>query len=437
MSQRVLFFFPHNLFVSQTGAHQRGLEMLAAMAELGYKICLFSSVVSTDASWQGYSSGPLKGRACEKLILHEPTLLEAAYLWAGKTAYHILKRWSRKVAGGIEARSLALSALCPESMRREFREAIASFDPDIIFMNYAWWDGLLDHAQKDRERLTVVDTIDLVSVSVQLRSALEQAMPRGIVSPEHIAPEILREDFFDSLRDPGERLQIECNVYEQYDVSIAISKAEGEIIRQKTRKTQVVTIPMTRTPVYVANSYSGPALFAAGMNPFNVHGYAYFVSRVLPLLRTSAPDFVLEVTGTVCGRLAPAENVRLRGMVDRLDQVYAQAPFLVNPVYGGTGQQVKIVDAMAHGVPVIALDRAAEGSPIRHGENGLVAKDAREFADCVATLWGDRALCRRLGTNARATIADECSPLRLKNALETVFQRRSQPQSSTAGTTPP
>ena len=425
MSQRVLYFFPHNLFASQTGAHQRGLEMLAAMADLGCEVSLFSSVVSSDTSWHEFTSGPLAGRGCRELILHRPTPWEAAYMWAGKNAYHTLKRWNGRAASMIEARSITVSALCSESMRQGFRDAIEKIDPDVIFMNYAWWDGLLDHA-KERGRLRVVDTIDLISVAVQLRAALEAAIPVGVLQPEKIDHEVLREDFFDGLREPGERLQVECGIYDQYDVSIAISKTEAEIIRQKTCKTRVVTIPMTRASVPIANSYRGAALFAAGLNPFNVHGYAYFVSRVLPILRTRVPDFLLEVTGKVCQRLAPVDNVRLRGMVDRLDQVYAEAPFLVNPVYGGTGQQVKIVDAMAHGVPVIALDRAAEGSPIRHGENGLIARDAREFAEYVVMLWSDRDLCRRLGSQARATIAEECSPLQLRQALHGVLQTGSR-----------
>jgi glycosyltransferase involved in cell wall biosynthesis len=72
---------------------------------------------------------------------------------------------------------------------------------------------------------------------------------------------------------------------------------------------------------------------------------------------------------------------------------------------------------MAHGVPVIAARGGAEGSPIRHGENGFVVTTAEEFVEYVALLWSDRALCRKLGTAARETIREEFSAARLVEGL--------------------
>ncbi|HZQ06555.1 MAG TPA: glycosyltransferase, partial [Anaerolineae bacterium] len=77
----------------------------------------------------------------------------------------------------------------------------------------------------------------------------------------------------------------------------------------------------------------------------------------------------------------------------------------------------KILEAMAHGIPVIAMRAAADGSPIRHEENGLIADNAAEFAAYVVRLWNDRGLCRRFGKAARATIAHEYSQARLRQDL--------------------
>jgi glycosyltransferase involved in cell wall biosynthesis len=76
---------------------------------------------------------------------------------------------------------------------------------------------------------------------------------------------------------------------------------------------------------------------------------------------------------------------------------------------------------MAHGVPVIATQAAAEGSHIRHGENGLIARDANEFAGRVAELWQDRTLCQRLGETARETIAAEFSDKQLQTGIAQVL----------------
>ena len=53
----------------------------------------------------------------------------------------------------------------------------------------------------------------------------------------------------------------------------------------------------------------------------------------------------------------PAESVTLRGFVNDLDPLLASARFAICPVFGGTGQQIKIVEAIARGLPVVALRR--------------------------------------------------------------------------------
>jgi glycosyltransferase involved in cell wall biosynthesis len=181
---------------------------------------------------------------------------------------------------------------------------------------------------------------------------------------------------------------------------------------------------MTEAVAPVVNSYDGPSLLPVGNNPFNVQGYVYFVRRVLPSVRARCPDFVLRVTGPCCHRLSPVEGVDLAGFVPDLAAALARARFLVCPVFGGTGQQIKIIEAMAHGVPVVALEAAAQSSPMRHGVNGLVARDAEEFAEHVCRLWTDRALCRQLGAAARETVARECSRERLVEQLSQLLLRK-------------
>jgi glycosyltransferase involved in cell wall biosynthesis len=105
-----------------------------------------------------------------------------------------------------------------------------------------------------------------------------------------------------------------------------------------------------------------------------------------------------------------------------MEPLYNSARFLVCPVFGGTGQQVKVVEAMAHGVPAVALRVAADRSPIQHEVNGMIANNAEEFAEHVLRLWKDPKLCAQLGDAARKTVAQEFSPTRLVEALSMMVQ---------------
>jgi hypothetical protein len=90
-------------------------------------------------------------------------------------------------------------------------------------------------------------------------------------------------------------LQLECDIYNRYDVTIAICGKEADVMNPRTQNTRIVTIPTTRSPVMSANAYSRSPWFSAGGNPFNVHGHYYFCSARLPQVRASIPEFLLNV----------------------------------------------------------------------------------------------------------------------------------------------
>ncbi|HEY9703429.1 MAG TPA: glycosyltransferase, partial [Allocoleopsis sp.] len=116
-------------------------------------------------------------------------------------------------------------------------------------------------------------------------------------------------------------------------------------------------------------------------------------------------------------------GVELSGFVPDLTPVYTHSSFAICPLIGGTGQQVKIVEAMAHGLPVIALINVADSSPIQHGVNGFIANNAQEFAQYCLQLWQDRKLCQTMGIAARKTIYEQFSPQVIKDKLAPIVQQ--------------
>lgn len=396
MSGKACCFFPHNPFPPRSGAHRRCLEMLAGLCDLGFDVTLIGSSLMSETRWAEGSVEGLKAANIKSVTLHRPSLADYA-LVAPIVLWN--RAWRRTVP-------LDSSAYSPPGLRRLFRHVLEDTSPDLILMNYAFFDGLLDHDQFARTT-RVIDTHDLLTLNNRMREALAPFIPRGRLDFTRLPEEILREDYFTRL-PPGD-LSRECRIYDRYNWTLAITAQDAQLIQSSTRHTRVLTVPMTQPVPQVANTYSGPCLFPAGNNEFNVQGYAYFVKRVLPRIRIQAPDFCLRVTGTCCPRLPPADGVCLAGFVPDLQEVYATSRLTISPVLGCTGQQVKIVEAMGHGVPVVATVAAGTHSPIRHGVNGFIAPNAEAFAEYVLKLWLDQKLCRKLGEQARETIARECS----------------------------
>ena len=118
-----------------------------------------------------------------------------------------------------------------------------------------------------------------------------------------------------------------------------------------------------------------------------------------------------EARGEVESLFRPfGERVALHGRLDAaaLGAFYARADLFlwpaVNEAYG-----MVLLEAQAHGCPVVAGRNGGVASVVRHGETGLLSpgRDAAAFADAVATLFGDAPLRRRLGAAARRFVRDE------------------------------
>lgn len=93
---------------------------------------------------------------------------------------------------------------------------------------------------------------------------------------------------------------------------------------------------------------------------------------------------------------------------DALKIYLQQADIYIFPSYcEGAAQSLN--EAMAAGLPVIATRQS--GSPLRHGENGLVIADdsPAELTSAILALFENATLRETLGRNATRTIREECT----------------------------
>ncbi len=407
---RALVFFPHNPFPPRSGAHQRCLQIVGGLRDLNIEVVLASSSFTSETAWDVISESDYRAAGSPELRIHHSSRWDAPYLKVASKYY----RWTRT------APLLSSPYHSPLSLQRWFAQLYSEIKPELVLINYAFWDNVVTREMHQRS-LCVMDTLDLVTLYQRRFNVLRRMLPSSPLSPDSINPELLRENFFEQF-DLSVSPE-EFRIYDKYAVTIAITPSDARLIRENTQRTRVVVVPMTFEVDESPKRYTGDAIFPTGPNPFNVQGYLFFAKRVLPIVREQIPDFQLTVTGGVCDQVDAVPGVRLRGFVPDLNALYTTARFLICPILGKTGQQIKILEAMAHSIPVVALRASADGSPIRHEENGLIADDAAEFAAHVVRLWHDPELCRRFGNAARATIAQDYSNARLRQGLCEILEQ--------------
>lgn len=119
----------------------------------------------------------------------------------------------------------------------------------------------------------------------------------------------------------------------------------------------------------------------------NIEAAVFFANRIWPQVRSrlSGAEFVIVGSKPDPGVLALAElpGVKVTGMVPDLRPWYREALAAVVPLRTGGGTRLKILEAMAAGVPVVSTPLGAEGLEVVDGENALLvdAADAEGWAD--------------------------------------------------------
>jgi len=118
-------------------------------------------------------------------------------------------------------------------------------------------------------------------------------------------------------------------------------------------------------------------------------------------------------------------NIKLLGRItrDQLGAVYRQAHLFVLPTLSD-GFAVTQLEAMAHGLPVIATPNC--GRVVRDGHDGLVvpARDGTALASAIASLHSDRELLRNMSAAALETAKGYDLPSNGRILHELVSTRR-------------
>jgi len=156
----------------------------------------------------------------------------------------------------------------------------------------------------------------------------------------------------------------------------------------------------------------GPVfLFVGAMGHYpNYHGIHRFVGSIWPHLRASHPTARLQVVGRLPPHPVQRAGIEALSRVSGLDYApnvptvtpYYQADTVViAPIWKGAGTRVKIIEAFAHGAPVVSTVKGAEGLEVTDKKELIIAKSSRGLLAACRDLADDPAARQRLGAAGR------------------------------------
>ncbi len=237
----------------------------------------------------------------------------------------------------------------------------------------------------------------------------------------------------------GRIRELERELARNMDLVLTCSEKDANAFREMgARKVRVVpnAIPPLSAPL-VAHRKDVVFVGSLDWRP-NADAALLLAKEIWPRCRALLPGARL----VIVGRNPPlhvqglaAHDVLVMGSVPSV-QPYLDAAFATAiPLRAGSGTRIKILEAWAAGVPVVASRIAAEGLPYTDGKDLILAEEPGEFARVLVRLWRDRELADALVRTARQTVepftADKIAMELARDYVELLRPESARPYSET------
>ena len=167
----------------------------------------------------------------------------------------------------------------------------------------------------------------------------------------------------------------------------------------------------------------------------NEDAMLWFCRDVLPRIRQELPEVRLSIVGRAptpaVSKLATEHGVRVTGRVEDVRPFISEAAVFVVPLRIGGGTRLKIFEAMAMAKAVVSTTVGAEGLPVTHDRDILLADDAESFARAVVRGLRHVPLRRALEVAARDLVAQRFDWSAVARDLDHALTRAAQVHGAT------
>ena len=136
----------------------------------------------------------------------------------------------------------------------------------------------------------------------------------------------------------------------------------------------------------------------------NIEAAEFIARYIVPRF----PELKVTLAGSnVPERFMTEKGINVTGYVADTRVLYRRPnTIVITPLFSGTGQRVKLLEAFSMAMPVVTTSLGAAGFPVTNGKEAILAETAGEFAEAIDHLARSVNLRVQLGTAARQMIVE-------------------------------
>ncbi|VAV85704.1 Glycosyl transferase, group 1 [hydrothermal vent metagenome] len=201
-----------------------------------------------------------------------------------------------------------------------------------------------------------------------------------------------------------------------FDLCTAVSVRDADHMRAFCSNTVVVDNGVDLdTFTRRKNTVNEPRLVYTGWMKYHANNDAakFFCAEILPVIKKDMPEVTVDIVGKEPSdevlKLGEINGVNVTGAVPDIRPFINGAAVYIVPLRVGGGTRLKILEAMATGIPIVSTSVGCEGIGLTDGEDILIADTPEEFARQTLRLLGDGSLRERLAVKARKLVEERFS----------------------------
>lgn len=274
-----------------------------------------------------------------------------------------------------------------------------------------------------------IDYLTSAWYALELKHALPTKTPPLLYRAHNVESRIVAQLALNKNRSIAERLYrrlvarqtqiFEQEVARRSNLIAAVSQADADWFSRASPAVPTTVIPVGMEAVDVSKlirkKRTRPSIGFLGSLEWgpNIEGVVWFVQNVVPLIIKALPDVEIRIAGRSPApeivALHNGINVFIDGPVKSSTDFLTSIDVAVSPILSGSGVRVKILEGLAHAMPMVTTRAGAEGLPVEEGENIIIADNAASFADACIRLINDTQYAEMLGKKGRDLVINKFS----------------------------
>ncbi|MEK7498211.1 MAG: glycosyltransferase family 4 protein, partial [Patescibacteria group bacterium] len=232
---------------------------------------------------------------------------------------------------------------------------------------------------------------------------------------DHVAPKILWPIF---MIDVVKLKFWEMYFWKKTNRLVSVSSEDKKVMQRLVKNISVDIVPNGVDSHFYSSkkvSKKTPPRVMYGVTNFewlqNVEAVDVLLNEVWPAIHTMHKNAILWIVGRKIPQrireLASArDDIEITESIKDARNAYLGASVMVTPIKGSGGTRLKILEAMAAGLPIVSTSTGVAGLDVTHEENVLISDSSKGLAKETIRLLENGSLAKKIGTAGKKFVAD-------------------------------